>query len=130
MPKSHQMSGLVNVSVYAHHLSNHQKTDPNITKSLISKCQISKSLITAVAAASLLWLLCCVEKKVTDRLTELLKDADRSGAADPDRGFVRRDQDRPELHQLHLCHHQVHQLSHKEPQKHNNSEVITAWQVT
>ena len=28
MPKSHQMSGLVNVSVYAHHLSKHQKSDP------------------------------------------------------------------------------------------------------
>ena len=27
MPKSHQMSGLVNVSVYAHHLSKHQKSD-------------------------------------------------------------------------------------------------------
>ena len=34
MPKSHQMSGLVNASVYADHLSKHQKSDPKYHQKL------------------------------------------------------------------------------------------------
>ena len=43
--------------------------------------------------------------------TDISKDADRSGAADPDRGFVRRDQEHLEHDQDQRQCHQVTQQS-------------------